>query len=184
MAPGAPQAGPSRPIEAAGTSHPRGWARGRGIGHFTHQLPKMVARTLPSPSARMHPRGGEGQGRSPPHARAPGTGAKMELEAEIKGGEGGGRSGRGCASPRRGLATDGWLCVSCGRERQEGLEGGKMGGKKGKKKSLWVRMARGRDAWGCGEKKSSLLSSPTPLYPPRNPALTFPTEVANLQECK
>lgn len=37
----------------------------------------------------MHPRGGEAQGRSPPHARAPGTGAKMELEGEIKGGEGG-----------------------------------------------------------------------------------------------
>lgn len=37
----------------------------------------------------MHPRGGEGRGRSPPLARAPGTGAKMELEAEIKGGEGG-----------------------------------------------------------------------------------------------
>lgn len=70
-------------------SHPRAWAKGRGIGHFTHQLPKMVAPTLPSPSARMHPRGGEGQGRSPPHERAPGTGAKMELEAEIKGGEGG-----------------------------------------------------------------------------------------------
>lgn len=46
-------------------SRPRGWARGRRIGHFTHQLPKMVAPTLPSPSARMHPRGGEGQGQPP-----------------------------------------------------------------------------------------------------------------------
>lgn len=42
---------------------------------------------LPPQHACTH---GEGRDRgSPPHARAPGTGAKMELEAEIKGGEGG-----------------------------------------------------------------------------------------------
>lgn len=56
-------------------SRPRGWARGRWIGHFTHQLPKMVAPTLPSPSARMHPRGGEGQGQ-PPAREGAGNGSQ------------------------------------------------------------------------------------------------------------
>lgn len=93
--------------------------------------------------------------------------------------------GEGCASPRHGLAADGWLCASCGRERQEGPRGEKNGGKEGEEKE---RLGEDGEGQGCvgvrGKKKSSLLSSPTPLYPPRNPALTFPTEVANLQECK
>lgn len=186
MAAGAPRAGPipcHRCRRNAAARVARARPRQSAILHVSclkWWLPPFFPPPAPA-SARMHPQGGEGQGRSPLHARAPGTGAKMELEGEIKGGEGG---EAGKDAPRLVRPSQRWwLCASCGRERQEGLEGGKMGGKKGKKRSIWVRMARGRDARGCGE-KSSLLSSPTPLHPPRNPALTFPTEVANLQECK
>lgn len=106
----------------------------------------------------------------------------MELEAEIKGGEGGeaGEDAPGLTAAWPAMAGFVRPAEGTGRKASRG----KMGGKKGKEKSVWVSMARGRDARGCGEKKSSLLSLPTPLHPPRNPALTFPTEVANLQECK
>lgn len=60
------------PWDAAGMQQ-TAWRgpRGKRIGHFTHRLPKMVAPTFFFPlsatvSARMHPRGGEGEGPQPP----------------------------------------------------------------------------------------------------------------------
>lgn len=56
----------------------------------------------------------------------------MELEGEIKGGEGGERERMRFVSTH-GLSAVGF-CASCGRERQEGIEErGKNGGKEGEK---------------------------------------------------
>lgn len=79
---------------------------------------------------------GEGRerGRGPLRARVTGTGAKMELEGEIKGGEEGERERMRFASTR---PIRCWLlCIlrkgEAGRHRRGGKNGGKEGGKKKK----------------------------------------------------
>lgn len=78
--------------------------------------------------------------------------------------------GEGCASPRHGLAADGWLCASCGRERQEGPRGEKNGGKEGEEKE---RLGEDGEGQGCvgvrGKKKifPSFFTDP-PLPSPQS----------------
>lgn len=102
-----------------------------------------------------HAGSGEKRGLGPPCARAEGTGAKMEIEGGMKGVKGGeeGEDALRLDTAYPPLA----LCVLW--ERQEGMEGGKMGGKR----NIWVRTARGKDARGVrGKIFPSFFADPPP----------------------
>lgn len=97
-------------------------------------------------------------------------------------------------SPRRGPSALGfmlWLYPMEGRGRKAS-RGEKMGGKGKDMQRLGEDSGGGRDARGARGNLPSILHRPPPsphthpplFRPPCNPALTFPTEVANLQECK
>lgn len=169
------------------------------------RLPKMVARTFSFPfcyrSSTHAPTERGGRGPQPPAYEGAGNRSQDGIRrGKLKEGKEGGWGGKEVGVSRKdALASTRpirpWLyamALSYGRERQEGIEGGKNGGQRKRHAAFGRGQRRGQGcAWGAG--KSSLHSSPTsppphthtPLFrPPCNPALTFPTEVANLQECK
>lgn len=96
----------------------------------------------------------------------------MELEGEIKGGEGGERERMRFVSTH-GLSVVGF-CASCGRERQEGIEergknGGKEGGKKKKKEHLGEDGEGQGCAWGAGKKNLPFFLRRPPFTLPAIP---------------
>lgn len=159
MATGAPRAGPSpchRCRRNAAARVARARPRQSAILHVSclkWWLPPFFPPPAPA-SARMHPQGGEGQGRSPLHARAPGTGAKMELEGEIKGGEGG---EAGKDAPRLVRPSQRWLALCVLRKGEAGRpRGGKNGGKEGEEKE---HLGEDGEGQGCAGVRGKIFPS-------------------------